>query len=139
MQFFDFHNHQTFHFFYWVCHSGVVDVETLVSRAFDMTHEEQPVEVHENLSDAVAQKLSELLVQVLESHVEAELVPVMGTGVSDCDAAHVCDYDPSLEKPSASYSERFALFIPLIRHALDQIAFQRVAVAILIRQKKWAP
>lgn len=132
MQFFNFYNSATYHFFQWVCNSGRVDVESLVRGAFGLVEGDPWFEILD-VSTIAQDKLAGLLERILDDVIAEELPGYMGIEVSSADAHRTGDYEGD------AYKNEFALFIPTLREALDDICFNVVAQAILMREKKWAP
>lgn len=66
MQFFNFGNDESFHFFKWVCESGLVDVQRLIDEAFQNAEHDKWLEIGTCVSWVVRDKLADLLQDVLD-------------------------------------------------------------------------
>jgi hypothetical protein len=123
MQFFNFWNAQTYHFFVWLTEGGGSDVEALVQDAFAAVEGDPWYELGEAPCQVARDKLAEALVDLLDEKASAW-----------------CDRDRDLmgEIGTVDASED-SLFWPMLRDSLDDICFRAVAEAILVRQGKWAP
>jgi hypothetical protein len=118
MQFFNFGNDQTYHFFKWVTESGMVKPDELIAKAQQQVEGDEWFKMGMDVSSVARDKLSELLKDVLyDAH---------GLQEGEHEIGLVWQSDE-------------ALLMPIMHYALNQIATDAVAEALLIAAGKWAP
>ena len=122
MEFFDFGNSLTFHFFKWITESGQATPQILVTEAFEKAETDTEHFADEDVCiivrDVLAHRLAELLADV----------------ASDQDADPACA--PELGNV---WNSREALWKPLLADAFAAIDCGAAAQALLIRGGKWNP
>lgn len=121
MQFFNFVNEPTFHFFKWVTESDQVDVDTLVRQAFDGVEKTESHQMGFSVSESAREALGKLLMHHLDEWTS--------------------DFDFLVDEETIGSvtQTQESLFRPLLKWALDHIYFETVAEALLRRASKWAP
>lgn len=117
VQFFNFGNDETFHFFRWVTDGGRVSSDELVTRALSQVDGDDWFKMGMDVSTVARDKLADSLSEVVNG-----LSPV-----DDSDEIGEVDAGPE------------SLFNPLLKLAIDRIDLHAVAQAMLIRAGKWAP
>jgi hypothetical protein len=126
VQFFNFGNQQTFHYFDWLTRSGSVDTDQLIARAFEelakntddqITLTEEAMGTSEALRDVLARQLRERLEAILPLQADLWAGPWIG------------DVDGSEE----------SLWTVILYDAARDIDLHAVAQALLIRSGNWAP
>jgi hypothetical protein len=114
MQFDNFINEPTSHFFTWMTDGGgTAALPGLLAKAFGQVEDDPRFMMGEGFPEVAREKLAELL--------EVHLLDFLGEG------GWIGEVDDRLE----------SLTRPLLELSLSQIDFK--AVAVLIREKKWAP
>jgi hypothetical protein len=118
VQFFNFGNDQTYHFFQWVSRSGMIDPKELISKAMEQVEDDDWFKMGSDVSTVARDKLADLLEELLEevTGMVSDEWPIGAVGPSD-----------------------EALTAPILQAALNQIDFHAVATALLISAGKWAP
>jgi hypothetical protein len=124
IQFFNFGNDETFHFFKWVSESGQVTPATLIATAYH--NSEAPDDEHledEDICVVARNRLAGLLADLLE-----ETTPVgdFTGGEQEHEIGNVWNSPESLWKP-------------IFASALSRIDCHAVAEAMLIQAGKWTP
>jgi hypothetical protein len=126
VRFFNFGNHQTYHYFEWLTRNGCVDVSALIQSAFAAL--EESTDHHVVLTEAAigtSEALRDILARQLRSRLE-EALPLK----ADLWAGPwIGDVDGSEE----------SLWAPILYNAARDIDCHAVAQALLIRAGKWAP
>ena len=129
MQFFDFHNRQTFHFFQWLTRSGLFDVQGMVERALTDAEKDEWFPTTEATCEVACRLLAE---QIEEATHE------LARQTFDFGVLEPGD-DAFVERKSQDYASGDALFVPLLHDAMERIMYPVVAQALLVRQGKWEP
>jgi len=121
MQFFNFWNPQTFHYFKWLTEGGAVDCAALVAKAMERVEGDSWFEMGVCVSRVVRDKLAEDLEELLDEEILSEVMP--------------------LDEPEIGMvnSRPESLWAPILDAAVRDICFHSVAEAVLIKQGKWAP
>ncbi len=122
MEFFNFGNQETFHFFTWVAKSGRVNIDSLIEKAYKRA---------ENPDNDLFPE-GEICV-VVRDHLTEELVGVLEI-LAPWDISEV-EFGKVLLNPLNNYS----LWQPIFANAVARIDCTAVAQAFLIRAGKWAP
>jgi hypothetical protein len=117
VEFFNFGNDETFHFFRWVTDGGRVNPDELVVRALSHVEGDDWFAMGVDVSTVAKDKLADILNEIVD-----ELSPV-----DESDEIGQVGADPE------------ALFNPLLKLAIGRIDLHAVAQAMLIRAGKWAP
>jgi hypothetical protein len=120
MQFFDFGNSVTFHYFKWVSESGQADPDALIGEAFRKAETDTEHFPGEDVCMVVRDNLAGLLTELL-----ADVVP---------DVA-----DDSAFPLGGVWNSPESLWKPILAHAIWTVDCQAVAEALLIRAGKWNP
>lgn len=126
MQFFNFGNSETFHFFKWVSESGQVvsengqDLQGLIDKAFQEAEGDAFFKMDVDVCYVVKEKLADLLYDVIWEIVP-DLDPDVAPGIGEVGIG-----------PGS-------LWLPILSIALERIDCHTVAEALLIRAGKWAP
>jgi hypothetical protein len=123
MNFYNFHNNETYHFFVWLTESGTVDLSKLIRQAFDAVEGDPWYEMGDDISRV---QLGGILQNLLEEY--------MIDFDADLDEAAIED----LWKDDSPSNTR-CLFLPIFSLALSRIDYLSVAEAILIQHGKWNP
>jgi len=123
MEFFDFFNSETFHYFKWLCDTRQNDVDSFLKDALDSVEADEWFQMGQDVSTTARDNLAEILGEDLKN-VAAEL------GVS-------LELDGIPE--DRCVSGPMGLAEPLMVGAMQRIDCQHVAKALLIRAGKWAP
>ena len=127
-QFFNFTNSETYHFFQWLCHTDVVNVDELVSRAMNEVEGDEFYELGADVSSVARDKLVEILEELI---VEIR---------SSCWTRHQLHLEQGIgEGDSLSYEGYNALLGPMLCEALGHVSLIAAAKALLVRSGKWAP
>lgn len=124
MQFFNFTNEETFHFFKWVTDSGQVDPKALIEEA-DSSVEADTEHFEEEAICVVAR---DILARPLYVLLEDALEPLHGT-LADAAEAEVGNV----------WNSKELLWLPLLALAAVRVDCGATAQALLIRAGKWAP
>jgi hypothetical protein len=128
MEFFNFRNAETFHFFKWLCHSGCVDVEGLIELALQHSQAPELFELGFDLSRVAREKLAELL--------EVELVEAKAVAARE----HRLDLlVGTIQVEDTAYEGYGSLLSPLLYDALEKIDLCVAAEALIRRAGKWVP
>jgi hypothetical protein len=129
MQFFDFYNRQTFHFFQWLTRSGLLDVQAMVDKALADAERDEWFPAKETTSEVACRLLAEQIEEVTQE---------LARRTFDFGLLEPGD-DAFVEQEPHGYTSAEALFVPLVHDALESIMFPVVAQALLTRQGKWEP
>ncbi len=128
IEFFNFVNQETFHFFQWICKSVPSGPEALIADAFKRADEPGEMEFPgEDVCYAVRDRLAEILEKILD------------------DVASTLDIDDELLEIGTVWTDEQgrpvgkALWQPILALAFGQIDCRTVAEALLIRHGKWNP
>jgi hypothetical protein len=125
IQFFNFGNGPTYHYFAWLRESGLVDVKDIVRTACAAVEGDRWDGIGECPSIVARDKLATMLRGILEEKL-GEALPGCA---SVTEPPRIGDVDASLQ----------SLFRPFVREAAGRIDFDKVAVALLIDAGKWDP
>jgi hypothetical protein len=117
MEFFNFINEPSFHFFKWVTESGAIDLPALVAQAMKQVEEDKGFQMGMDVSWAAKSQLASLLEETLWDRLWHSWCGEIG------------QVDATVE----------SLTEPLLALSLYQIVFPVVAEAILRDHGKWAP
>jgi len=118
MQFFNFHNDQTFHFFNWVMDGGAVDASAMVAKALACPGNEDDQHMGRESAIAAHAKLRGWLIDLVETMTGFELDKPSGIGT-----------------PANGGPEAFTR--PLLHDAVRKIHFDAVAEALMRINGKW--
>lgn len=128
VKFFNFENQETYHYFQWVVHSGLVDVDSLVARTFEKVGRPFCVETDLATAHLAKQELERLLHQELERQRKEWYQR----------------HDFSLHRYSIAacaenndFADPDALFVTLFQLATDNIRVDLAAEALLRHAGKW--
>lgn len=118
MQFFNFHNEQSFHFFKWVTDGGGVDASAMVAKALSRPGSEDSVPMGRENIEAAHAKLRGWLIDLVET--------VTGFGL---------DKPTGIGSPAGGGPDAFTR--PLLHDAVRKIHFGAVAEALMRINGKW--
>jgi len=121
MEFYDFVNQQTYHFFTWVTKGGMVDVSDLVAKAMEQVEGNYGFQIGMDVSTTAKRELADLL--------EERLLELLDVGDLQDALGVVGTVDASLD----------SLTGPLLALSVNQIYFDVTAEAILRQRGKWSP
>jgi hypothetical protein len=132
MEFFNFGNSQTFHFFEYVTKSGKVPVDELMAKAQDAI-DEKDLDLYD-VCECLANEMVNVFADALDDAIDA-------AGLScNLEALQCGEWLPSEHGGHIRGEQEEAdLFRPILAEALEQINFYAVAVAILLSKGKWNP
>jgi hypothetical protein len=122
MQFFNFTNDETFHFFKWVTESGQVDPNALIAEAYSKVETDEEHFEGEDICVVAKDILAEQLSNLLEDALDL-------LGLSPADAAVVGN----------GWDSKESLWHPLLALAAVRINCDVTAEALLVRAGKWTP
>ena len=140
LEFFNFWNAQTFHFYQWVMHSGKVPVDALIDRAWEMLEEEISEDraaisrMDIDVSCHLCEKLVSLLKEIMETAASEYFESHTDYWFCECEDNGIGQYS-GLEQMGDDQIE--GLFLPILIEALSDIEFGVVAAAILIANGRW--
>lgn len=122
MQFLNFGNNETFHFFSWVTGSGLINVTALIERAYKKAENPDDdyfpdEDICKIVRDHIADELESLIIEIAPIDRLIWDGPEIGCVVDTVESA----------------------WQPILHLALARIDLRVVAEAILIRAGKWAP
>ena len=132
MQFYNFGNDETFHFFQWVVHSGLVSSDDLIKQAYDQVEKNDWYERGMDISNLAHDELTKILDALLDKLAD-DWVESIGVSLALPDS----NVDDMAE--SEDYGSVDALFMPFIVKFVRSVCPSTVAKALLIRARKWAP
>ena len=121
VQFYNFGNEETYHFFRWVSESGQVDPLELIDRAIREAGPDEELDKGAGVSSEVKDSLAEILSELLWEQAP-DLDPDLG------------EYEIGTVQDGPDW-----LLNPILSNALTRIDCQAVAVALLIQAGRWAP
>jgi hypothetical protein len=122
VEFFNFGNDQTFHFFTWLCKSGLVDLQQLIRDALnDADESPDALEREEGYSDLAVERLA----YRLEDSLNEQLINVIPD--------HLPPDGPYIAGECSTLND---LWMPLLSHAVHSVDCYKVAEALLIRARK---
>jgi hypothetical protein len=121
MQFFNFENNQTYHFFVWLSESGYIDTERLITKAWEAVKDN---ESFKKGADGFS---------VAKNILAGELAEILVRLTADLGATHYHIGEVECGTPLEMLSR------PLLAHAMYEIQFFSVAEALLIQAGKRAP
>ena len=128
IRFFNFGNQQTYHFFQWVVHSKQVDYERLIARAFEQVAASAFMEMDLATAHLLKKQLEQLLRESLEkvkkSWFDKHKLNWQRYTIQEC-------------ATNDDYAEADALFVALLEHAAERIAFDTAAEALLRKTGNW--
>jgi hypothetical protein len=124
MQFFNFGNGPTYHYFAWL-QKNKEDTAGLIRKAFDQVEKDDWFKMGECPSVVARDRLADLL----EELFDLQIAEVFTEYVSFYDGPGIGDVDDSAE----------SLALPLFMEAARSISFTIVAHALLIDAGKWNP
>jgi hypothetical protein len=124
MQFYNFTNDETYHYFKWVTESGQADPDELIQRAFARLEEEGPIVEGIDISYSLKKVLVAYLDEILEQQTD---------GLSAVDEFGL------LEPGNMRNTVGHPLLNPILQWGVLRIRIDLVAEALLIRSGKWAP
>lgn len=133
MEFFNFWNAETFHFFQWLTKTDAASPQALIDRAIEKVDDPEPEErsgletMLGNGCIAVREALSGLLSELLED----ALFLLNGKPMDVCTILDCEDRKGGLDIND--------LFEPLLKHAVANVDCDVVAEALLRRAGKWNP
>ena len=144
VRFYNFWNAQTFHFFQWVMHSGMVPIDALIDRAWEMieTGEDNCADgkawfdMSGDASTCLCDELAGLLKEVLENAGHDFFGLHKGFIFGGIEENGIAD---SSEPEMMADADVTDLFAPILMEALRDIQFEKVAQAVLMAKGKWAP
>jgi hypothetical protein len=131
VEFFNFGNDETFHFFKWICESVPAGPERLITDAFRQSEQRDDDEIPgEDVCYIVRSRLTATLERILWEEVAPDLDPDIGVVNVQIGVIPRTEHG----KPSADL-----LLQPILSLALQRINLAAVAEALLIRAGKWNP
>jgi hypothetical protein len=130
MEFFNFTNEPSYHFFQWLIYSGQVDVDALLHKTLADVKASELVEIDLATSLLARENLRRQLADLFGQHQQVWY----GKQGLDLDR-----YTVEACLVSNDYAEADALFVGLLEHAAASVSFGAVAEALLRRAGKWAP
>jgi hypothetical protein len=125
VQFFNFRNEPTFHFFEWV--RATKDTKKLIAEAYDACEGDEWFEMGEDVSRVARDKLADRLEEILEEAQSDWGLVTDEWSVGDVDLHACAQAGTSLD----------ALFLPLLSFVCSEILCCAVAEALLRDAGKW--
>jgi hypothetical protein len=128
VQFFNFTNEETFHFFRWICEREPSGPESLVADAFQRA---------EHLDDT--EFADEDICEIAKSRLAEQLEEILYNAAPDLDPDTNSFEIGIIWQDAEGRASSASLLQPIFALALARIDFQVVAEALLIRAGKWNP
>jgi hypothetical protein len=126
MEFFNFGNSATYHYFTWVRECGQLNTAALIAKAFDRVAADPGMEVLSvGTTHDVQEKLAELLREILEDRL-LDSVPGF-LGIEEHGYGEIHPEDPK------------SLWLPFVAEIADSINHFAIAEALLRDAGKWNP
>jgi len=116
--------------FRWVTNSGQTDVDALIKKTYEKVEKNEWSKMDLDVSTVARDELADLFKEQLDQ-IKDTWAGNHGWSLDDWS---ITDLDHG-----SYYKEPESLFLPILTNALDNIMFEVVAQAILIRAGKWAP
>jgi hypothetical protein len=121
VEFFNFGNDETYHFFRWAIDGGCINPDELIAEALEQVEEDELYKMEMDVSSVAKDNLADILKERLEELGDAKVFTRMSNEIGEVDGS-----------PQS-------LFEPLLKLAIDRIDLHAAAEAMLIRARKWAP
>jgi hypothetical protein len=126
MEFFNFGNSATYHYFTWVRQCGQLNTAALIAKAFDRAATDRDMEVISiGTTDDVQEKLAGLLREILEDRLRDGVPGFLG--IEEHGYGEVRPEDPK------------SLWLPFVAEAADSINHFAIAEALLRDAGNWNP
>jgi hypothetical protein len=121
VEFFNFGNDETYHFFRWVTDGGRINPDELIAEALEQVEGDELYKMGMDVSSVAKDNLAAILKERLEDLGDATAFTRMSNEIGEVDG------NPE------------SLFEPLLKLAIDRIDLHAAAEAMFIRAGKWAP